>query len=104
MHTPWGKADSQTRIASGITFYSTPSHGGIKLSPGRVEQMPTALRGLSGYPDNWYEEDVAYAAVVDTGPQEFADAGYYETAAQAREEATATLNRWYPDELAAATR
>ena len=31
MYTPWGQSDSQTRLGDGITFYGTPSHGGIKV-------------------------------------------------------------------------
>src|SRR3990167_6057716 len=33
--TPWGIADHRERIADGIDFYSTPSHGGYFLSPER---------------------------------------------------------------------
>lgn len=101
-YTPWGRPDDAVEYAEGIVFYSTPSHGGFRLSRERVARMPATLRGLSGYPDNWYEEDCAYAAVVYSFPLEFVRHGEFETVEQAREHARQVLGRWYPAELALA--
>lgn len=60
MNTPWGKSDHQEKYADGITFYSTPSHGGFKLNSERNEQIPSYCRE----PDGWYEEDCAWAIVA----------------------------------------
>src|SRR5260370_30173594 len=34
MNTPWGKADSIQRIARGLSFVGTPSHGGFMVADG----------------------------------------------------------------------
>lgn len=31
-YSPWGKIDSVTKIVNGISFVSTPSHGGLRVS------------------------------------------------------------------------
>jgi hypothetical protein len=67
-NTPWGKADMVTRYARGINFYSTPGHGGFKLSEKMNKRVPVELReqsfnglGTKG----WYEEDCdAYIVIV----------------------------------------
>ena len=58
--TPWGRADVVTRYERGINFYSTPGHGGYKLSDKLNARIPEFIRretwcglGLKG----WYEED-----------------------------------------------
>lgn len=81
-NTPWGRADAIEQVADGITFYSTPSHGGYYLSPERNEQVPQRYRDFAakwskGYFDGsakaygWYEEDCAALAVVVTFPDLF---------------------------------
>lgn len=84
VYTPWGAADIIKEIADGITQYSTPSHGGIKLSEGRIAQMPEVLRDGA-----WYEHDCAIAKVVIGHSQYFSDEQY----AQAKSD----LKTWYPD-------
>lgn len=72
MKTPWGKADSAEKIAEGITFYSTPSHGGVKLSPERLASMPAMLREIKPFAGpGWYEEDCDYSLVVLAFPECF---------------------------------
>lgn len=62
MYTPWGQADRQTKIAEGIIDVSTPSHGGIYLSPERIAQLPAGVKNFLN-PTNspngfeWWEED-----------------------------------------------
>ena len=58
--TPWGKADYAASYCRGITFYSTPSHGGVKVSAGLNKRIPESLRVDSG----WYEEDCDWAIVI----------------------------------------
>ncbi len=65
--TPWGEADYSQEIARGIMQYSTPSHGGIHLSPARQAEMPEELRLDSG----WYEEDCGWSLVAVAYPQYF---------------------------------
>ncbi len=71
--TPWGKSQSKRKIASGIIFYSTASHGGFHLSPKRLKQMPFYLRNFRGFcgKEGWYEEDCDYNIVICAFPQYF---------------------------------
>lgn len=75
--TPWGPAQHVTEIAPGIMSYSTASHGGIHLSPERVEEMPGALRDYVPFvkngpePGKWLEEDVDWAVAAVAFPQFF---------------------------------
>lgn len=84
VQTPWGVADIANDIADGITQYSTPSHGGIKLSEERQAQMPEAL--CDG---TWYEHDCAIYRVIVAFPECFSDDQY----AHAKD----GLKSWYPD-------
>ena len=67
MNTPWGRSDHKEEIAEGITFYGTPSHGGIKLNSARNKQIPEYMRSA----DNWYEEDCDWAKVAVIFPEHF---------------------------------
>ena len=74
--TPWGRSEHARVIAEGIVFHSTASHGGFKLSAGRLAEMPGALRRISlesklHGPGGWFEEDCEAAAVVFGFPQLF---------------------------------
>lgn len=72
--TPWGKADSSTKFAKGIVFYSTPSHGGFHLSASRLKQVPEFLQTADKYADGtkgWFEEDCAAAIVTVCFPEFF---------------------------------
>ena len=75
-NTPWGVAQDRERIAEGITFYSTPSHGGFHLSRERNAKVPERYRAYAamwshGWGDTWYEEDCAALAVILTYPDYF---------------------------------
>ena len=54
--TPWGEADSVTEIADGIVYYTTPSHGGLRLSAERWAQIPSALADTF-HTAGWAEQD-----------------------------------------------
>lgn len=76
-HTPWGYPDTITEIAPGIVSYSTPSHGGIWLSPERVAEMPPPLQAFVPFggpqprPGRWFEEDCDWSIVALAFPQFF---------------------------------
>lgn len=79
--TPWGPAQSTTKIAPGIASYTTASHGGLHLDKSRNAKVPACLKqstfaglGLKG----WYEEDADWAIVVYTFPEHFASERYIE--------------------------
>lgn len=97
MNTPWGPSDNQKQYAPGITFYSTPSHGGFKLSFARERELDAKLREVGfttvqarmGYDAGWYEEDCSAAAVMFAWPDLFGD-----KVEERRSEALAILTRW----------
>ena len=70
-HTPWGKPDEITPLADGIVWYSTPSHGGFWLSPKRMKEMRIELEAMSYTGNQWFEEDVSWAAVALQWPELF---------------------------------
>lgn len=83
-NTPWGVADYSEIIARGIVSYSTPSHGGIHVSPTLQNEMPEVLRVESG----WYEEDCDWCLVAVAFSQYF-----IKEYAQAID----TMRNWHPD-------
>lgn len=48
MNTPWGKADSIQRIARGLSFVGTPSHGGFMVADGFARKHLSAAALLRG--------------------------------------------------------
>lgn len=62
--TPWGTADHVEQKADGIWWASTPSHGGIWVSPERLAAMPAMYRACSLSKNQWFEEDCAWCAVA----------------------------------------
>ena len=92
--TPWGVADRVTEVAPGIVAYSTPSHGGLRVSPERWAEMPAALRRISAESryhggERWFEEDCEWAAVAVAFPSAFE--------ASELESARGILRSVYPD-------
>ena len=70
--TPWGRADSQRQIAPGITWYSTPSHGGFYLHRDRIAAMPAVYRDRPTFAGpGWYEEDCDWCLVALSFPDLF---------------------------------
>lgn len=67
--TPWGMSDYCEPVTKDIVFYSTPSHGGVKVSRALNKQVPEPLRLLSG----WYEEDCEILRLCVTFPHLFPD-------------------------------
>lgn len=75
--TPWGNADTRETYLPGVDFYSTPSHGGFRLSKVREAELDAVLRrhGMTaeqarmGYPEGWYEEDCCALAVLAAFPE-----------------------------------
>jgi len=56
--TPWGQADNKRIIAPGIIDYSTPGHGGIKLTAALAAKVSRAFPTFETFAGGpWYEED-----------------------------------------------
>lgn len=98
MRTPWGKADQVHELAPGIFVVSTPSHGGIKVSPKMNKQIPEYMRTKGG----WYEEDCEWSIpfVVFEGLLMMAAVtnsdSYTLTTIRTREHITTFCN-WFPE-------
>lgn len=74
-HSPWGTIDQVDKVAEGIAFVSTPSHGGFFVSPEREKDIPVAHRAYAARwaAPGWYEEDCAAAYVVLAFPELFSE-------------------------------
>ncbi len=60
MKTPWGKTDSIQRIVRGLSFVSTPSHGGFAVADGFARKHLSSAALLRGHRKNnyhFFEED-----------------------------------------------
>jgi hypothetical protein len=63
--TPWGVPDYQTDHALGISFVSTPSHGGFVLSDTRADWLESNFPGLAPFTGDYrYWEEDCDAAVI----------------------------------------
>ena len=68
--TPWGQADNKRIIAPGIIDYSTPGHGGIKLTAALAAKVSRAFPTFETFAGGpWYEEDCDWAFVAVVFPQ-----------------------------------
>jgi len=66
MKTPWGESQTEEQLAPGITYYTTASHGGIRIDRKRLAEMPAFLKPASfgEYGQEWFEEDCESALVM----------------------------------------
>ena len=68
--TPWGMSQTEKHIAEGIDEYTTPGHGGYKVSAKRMKAIQSKFPGLKTFAGgNWFEEDCDWAYVVATFPE-----------------------------------
>jgi hypothetical protein len=87
METPWGQSDHEKYYTEdkGITFYSTPGHGGFFLTKDYNDKVHEALRQEPA----WYEEDCEAAKIVYTFPELFKYSSY---------DPIPTIKGYFPDE------
>ena len=84
-YTPWGWTKDIKELAEGVWRVSTPSHGGLKLSGERWDELPSAVREAMHTP-TYAEEDCeepivrTLLGVGDDGDREMAltVAGYFD--------------------------
>jgi hypothetical protein len=72
--SPWGIVQDEEIIAEGIVYVSTPSHGGIWVSPELLGRVQEAMRDYAAYwsgSSQWFEEDCAAQCVVVSFPEHF---------------------------------
>jgi hypothetical protein len=71
-NTPWGKSQTATKIATGIMFYTTVSHGGIHLTKKRQEEFKAVLPHYVPFLNHeWLEEDCDAPMCKKVWPQFF---------------------------------
>lgn len=71
MQTPWGKSDHITKIETGVSWVSTPSHGGLAIALGAAQKYltPKAIEFGERYGAYvCFEEDCAYAIAFFHNP------------------------------------
>jgi hypothetical protein len=100
MNTPWGKSDSKTTLAKGISWVGTPSHGGLAVTPAAaLTYLSTAaVRRATSYGSYYFfEEDcdyaIAFLELLPTGM--LSKLGGIPT----REALIESLSRWHADYL-----
>lgn len=98
MTSPWGYSESVTRVADGVEFHETASHGGYRLSAERrakVEAMFPERRGQPFYfGGEWFEEDCEWAYVAKAFPELFPSEAQPEADAMLRWLAERHANRF----------
>ena len=55
--SPWGRIDGATPLGPEAVFVTTPSHGGIWVTPDALAKIPEPLRATAYSGDGWFEED-----------------------------------------------
>ncbi len=104
MNTPWGKSDSKTTYMRGVSFVTTPSHGGFMVADAAARKLlsPSALLRGEQY-GNYYafEEDCDYAIVMLElqESQPLPDVLSFPINIPTRESLVASLSRWHADYL-----
>lgn len=87
MNTPWGESQDVRRVASGVLWVSTASHGGYYVDSVAREQIPHEWRTRDG----WYEEDCE--ALI---PLAFVDDMNTDRGERSRESFLEALRAWFP--------
>src|ERR1700746_15457 len=62
--TPWGAPQHITKLAESIQSVSTASHGGIRLSNERNEQIPEYIRNADGWDQQIFQREHANSLIV----------------------------------------
>jgi len=75
MQSPWGKIDRVEKITTGVSFVSTPRHGGLRVSRLTLFKYainPDLILKLGGTDSGnyvFFEEDCAYALFLFDAPE-----------------------------------
>ena len=94
-HSPWGAIDTVTPLGPDAVAVSTPSHGGIVVSPAGLARMPASIQQTKFSQGGWFEEDCDWALpYLALGLDEFeADAA---AGAERLAAAMKTVRHWHP--------
>jgi hypothetical protein len=96
--SPWGTIDHVTKIVAGVSFVSTPGHGGIRVAEGKARLMSEAARKKAIRQGSYYffEEDCDYAIALIEIPEALdAEAVRLKRSSEeVRAEVLRSLNSW----------
>ncbi len=70
--TPWGRADSSTKLAPGVMWYDTPGHGGLSVTRRWALDnltLPAQYLAMFWGSKLWFEEDCKCALVFHEHPE-----------------------------------
>lgn len=93
--TPWGLSDDSKKLAKGVTVFSTPGHGGVRVSAKRMCEIPSVFHKAAIVRKDgagWFEEDCAAAIPLHFLVAKGTDASYVKT-----------IKCWSPDAWTAHT-
>jgi len=100
MITPWGNSDYKFDIEDGLSWVSTPSHGGFMASVKWAEKNLTQEARDEGEKFGLFyafEEDCAYAVVVCEAPRPSMEKLYLDVPlSKLVENARHTIANWFP--------
>jgi len=72
MNTPWGRSNTQSTIAQGITRVTTTRHGGFRLDDTRWQELKTVFPDFTSFAgEKWLEEDCDWAIAYAVWPDAF---------------------------------
>ena len=100
MGSPWGTVDYVEPCAPGITWVSTPGHGGVHLDAAHVVGMPDAFMGASTDRGGvWWEEDCSWSLVAIVYPYAFPRQSHHPEGYNPVAHAWETARRYFAAEL-----
>jgi hypothetical protein len=100
VNTPWGKSDSKITLARGISFVTTPSHGGFAVTPtAALQYLSTAAVARATKYGSYYffEEDCDTYIVLFELPQALRIK--WSTGVPTKEALIKSLSLWHADYL-----
>jgi hypothetical protein len=93
--SPWGYIEETTRLADGIYFVSTASHGGIWLSRERQKEIGRKSPFLKSA--EWWEEDCDWAIPAYYFQHEIKATGHAVRTKRMVDQARKTILTWHRD-------
>lgn len=98
--TPWGPAQSAYILDTGVAFFGTAGHGGLKIPAAKAKQMLSGAALKHGELWNgayWYEEDVAISIPLYE-VKKWRDAAQRKMGVKASEDQLKkSIDRWFPE-------
>lgn len=103
-NSPWGKIDAVTNYCRGLSFVSTPGHGGFRVTDKLLRKHAIdadsiiAMGAITIGQYHFFEEDCAYALLLSDCPALLKKVAEQRGRApqQLLDSAMASVRRWFP--------